>query len=404
MTIEVVAMNAFGAALAADSAICHSRDGLRSSIIHANASKIFDLTYRGGPAGGMVHGAMSLEGSPWGSVFAMFDSMNRPASSLIDLAHLLAEYLMLYLSGQGYHPCSRDSFLGTRVIECIESTGSTLDLLADDDTAVIYPFQFRRHSASSRQDRLAQAIGDESIVPCRDPLDLAEEATWPAMLVDERQRRDVEAALRRYLARCQFAGIVLVGYDYDDPFPQAIELTLHRHGARICIETIVLAHTTATSGSALLSFAMDEEVRAFREGLHPGIVPPDFEDRGDSANGFSQTLISLLDTMNSLAGPGTDPSGKLITEASLAVTESVTNWEAKQAAFSAEIDEGLTMFPLQMLPWVARLQVELGLLRAALSTHAERQVSHPIREVLISRETGFTWIDSAGSGRIPRPR
>lgn len=391
MTIEVAAMNVFGAALAADSAISYLNEDGTPTRVFAHANKIFDLSYRGGPVGAMVYGDLSLEGRSWGSLLRLFRASSREVPTLVALANELVDYLRRFLSDQGRHVVSHSGFLGVRLKESV----SWLDRTLGEDQV---PTSAR---GSSRKDRrptvpylsgkswLPEAINDPDVRAESAPLTEAEEGSWHLILdgVDSTEQLKIREALNRYHYERRTAGLVLVGYDRDGLMPQLIELTLHRHEKRIHINR----NSPVVWGSEdarLDSFSMDDEVRAFRGGVHPEV-----------SDGPSPAILdSLRDSLDKETDLSEEQQQEVMRAVSVAARDADDDWSRRQEKFQTDMLRGLSMLPLRMLAWVSRLQVEKAILRAVTRPLEAQQVAIPVTVALVSRETGFCFEDEA---RLP---
>ena len=350
----------------------------------------------------MVNGELNLAGQPWGALLQLFPA---PLCSSIDeIVTNLVQFLSAKLESLNLSVLDESEFLGTRVLECVEWLDS--ESFPRPESSPEKPHATRdRREAQSLPGSLPDALLYDDIGAQRQ-LNRSEATEWPRVLevVSPQDREVIRGRLIQYLGQKKIAGLVLVGYEYDSLFPQVVEIDIYKHGERFHLHSREVDRISGPEDARLLSYSMDEEVRAFRDGVHPDVIPKTFEDYVISPGTIlKQTVSSILDALNGAASDREAVGTHAIRLASLAATEYVAVWEECQATFAEGLSGGLAMLPLRMLPWAARVQVEHTILRAATRPEIPK-VGAPVSVAAVSRESGFQLVSEEARFVIPQPR
>ncbi len=392
VTIEVVVMNAYGIGLAADSTLHYPPVGGQPERVFSHADKIFDLSYDGAPAALMINGMLQIQGRPLSTVLQLFSA--RSFRALEDLQKGMLVHLEESLSVDGLVGTSEQAFLGMRILDCVQWLQD-----ARPGTTAKRPRGGRGFNPT-----LIDAVEHHEVPALAHK---ASDAEFWASIIDgysKDRRAELSAALHRFLHSTKITGLVLVGYERGELFPQIAEINIHRHGDRLLLRLTQPQKIESMKESLLLSFSMDDEVRAFRDGIHPAIVPADFSDyMVTSETALNQTLLSFLDALKDAPMPDESSRTHVIRIASLAATEHMETWRKAQQDFAEELLRGLALFPIRMLPWVARVQVEHTILRATTRPEIPK-VGSPVSVAVVSRESGFQMVNEEARFVIPQPR
>jgi hypothetical protein len=433
MTIGIVLLNSYGAALGADTVVSNStRDGRR---FLPGADKIFNLSERA-PAALMVCGDLHFADIAWGPLTRFVRRRLTDVGDFADVAPIVIRYLAddRSLSTEAKRLSWGESLQGF-LTECLwraetwwikaerqSRTGSDvadpefpqellqLDKLRIEEFILVAAERILAECAERsgdpadagtvRQVAKNNAAHVAGIIHRVFPDDVA------SFTAEERER--LESLLAEFSVRVPTVQLVLVGYATDDAYPSAQKVRIYgMDGTQLRADTAGMYRITRFSDSHLIPVGQAEEVEAFLSGIHPDVVPSLAKQQGAPLAGLMATTARILreeavtDEQKHLAR---SVIGRLSGEFGDLDRVWRNHWDRQVNKLRNDTLDGLALLPKQGLAEAADTLLSQAILRRTLTVDAEQSIGGFVEVALLSQEGGFDLLKSPRLARIPVPR
>ena len=401
MTSEVVVMNRFGVALAADSAVTIGKSD--SAKVRDSAVKLFALSkYR--PVGVMVYNNSFLVGVPWETIIKLFrrDLGRKAFGTLGEYGDALIRFVQRNQAQLPSHVQDRYllSALGNEYLGIRESIRRAIeDALHGDDLA---EFVNRMIAERARWWRGQPDANYFSEVRAEDVLDGNSAgindvvqrvfAGWPVSSEGVQYLREIAECLVRkdYFPLDVFSGLVIAGFGEGEHFPvvQHIEVGgVYRD--RLKVRPYSIQRVSDELPSLVKPFAYHDMVTAFASGILPSVLK-----QLENAVIYIEEMPVLA--LNAVTGLATSEKERLAEIVRRASAQKASEFAGKVLqASSARVNDIATTvetLTIKELAHVASTLVGLNSFGQQMSMDQET-VGGPVDVAVISKGDGFIWID-----------
>jgi len=411
MTAEILAMNAAGVALAADSAVTVPHPGGRKVFLSAN--KIFSLS-KFHPVAAMVYGDTVFHEVPWETILKTFrakvgkESMPRLSDYADALRRFLVERCELFAAAQEQR-------------HLVRLAGSLYTKLKSNMSERIADEESKRRAGRKRPvtDYIRRQLADTVIAEARQEIEAAPEFGEGS----QRRRRavlkyrpqldklatrifDKPALFKKSIKKLgdMFAticskqyfpfslpGIVVAGFGSEEPFPSYEAFEVESVVAGLLKWRKTGATAIGKDASAVIApFAQRDMAESFMQGIHPTFYSLILQQVGDLLAGIPIAVTRQLVALT--------PSQRQ------AIKTGLQAWTRKLTKdFQAALDEhmkehhhgpvmGMLQFqPKEQLATIAEMLVTMTMFRRQVTAEPET-VAGPVDVALISKGDGLVWI------------
>lgn len=395
MTAEVAVMNNTGVAMAADSAVTTGFPGREK--IFTTANKIFTLS-KFEPVGVMINGHVEHFGHPWEVLIKNF------RATLHDRSFgSLREYVELFIS-EITDPkyLNHDGQTVTVIITALSTFGELQKRLERDH------LNWRASDIRDVLDKMLIDASRRAPIPGFEDVSERQFNTEYAVAIDEVTmsgdwttrklpqackvlfRRVVLTALSHQMPSSYNTGIVFAGYGRDELHPKLVEISIDGGFLGKVRHYEIQQHDVAKDGATISSFAQDDIVNSFLDG-----IDGKFSLFHTAFFTHSVQLIAdeILREHTQLDKDAQLVALRLIQKR---IDESVEDIQTEgeafaQSEFRTPVEDVLRTAPKEMLAELAESLVSITSLRKRVSGELET-VGGPVDVALISKGEGFIWI------------
>ncbi len=405
MTAEVIVMNKYGLAMAADTVLTvATRQGPK---LYRNLTKLFHLA-REAPVAVMVYGSVEFSHLPWEVLIKdyrdrlgdrTFGSLEGFGSSFIEYLHGVAvdedneRDIVLNLVFAHFSDLARqvkarlqeglgDTSLAARrnlFLECLSEMAADLEQRPTcrpiEIDHIAFARRFRREIHSAREQALAEI---------------------PAPLMTREARTVLWRLAYLYMTKDVFSGassgVVIAGFGDDQLLPSALQYGVE---GKVCgaVKHHILSRSEITNDNQAIvrPFAQSDMVQRFMGG-----VDRSYNQFMDEI--FTEELAEIADLMLERFVPPGDRSPATKEELEEVLRSRIDNVkreaaEFRQESFTRPIIDALRNAPKYELAELAESLVELASLKKRMSTDVE-SVGKPIDVALLSKSDGFSWVQT----------
>jgi len=243
---------------------------------------------------------------------------------------------------------------------------------------------FDEKSISSIQDYY-EDIFEEEVYPFADKYNLNEEQK------EKVKKIAIDIVTRDNFPRHKESGIVIAGFGDNQHFPETIALSMEGiFGGKLKYKIKGNGKIDHNNPASIMSFAQDEMVKSFMDGIHP--------DYSETVRGFVENMLNnlpqrVIENANSLGSKQEDEVRQILEKAGsklrLLFDKHIRDHQRNR--YTAPVLDAVHILPKDKLAALAQSLINLTSFKREFSRDDET-VGGPIDVAVISKGDGFIWI------------